>query len=136
MPKWDNHTTAANADKINQRLRKIRNRNALTLGLAVIIVELSTLSSSADPSAERGKTFARTNCSQCHSIDRFTPSSLAIAPPFRLLHLRYPVESLEESLAEGIVTGHPSMPEFQLDPGQVSDFIKFLKSLERIKKAG
>jgi cytochrome c len=55
---------------------------------------------------------------------------LAIAPPFRTLHERYWVESLEEALGEGIVTGHPSMPEFRVDPGQVGDFISFLKSLE------
>jgi hypothetical protein len=55
---------------------------------------------------------------------------LGIAPPFRTLHERYPVESLEEALGEGITTGHPSMPEFRLDPGQVGDFISFLKSLE------
>jgi hypothetical protein len=36
-----------------------------------------------------------------------------------------------EALAEGIVTGHPSMPEFRLDPGQVQDVISYLKSLER-----
>ena len=58
------------------------------------------------------------------------PSPLEIAPPFRTLHQRYPVEKLQESLAEGIVTGHPSMPEFQLDPGQVGDVIAYLKSLE------
>ena len=52
------------------------------------------------------------------------------APPFRTLHSRYPVESLEESLAEGIVTGHPAMPEFQFDPEQVGDVIAYLKSLE------
>jgi hypothetical protein len=38
---------------------------------------------------------------------------------------------LEEALAEGITTGHPSMPEFKLDPAQISDFISFLKSLEQ-----
>jgi mono/diheme cytochrome c family protein len=41
------------------------------------------------------------------------------------------VESLQEALAEGIVTGHPSMPQFQLDPGQVQDVIAYLKTLER-----
>ena len=51
-----------------------------------------------------------------------------MTPPFRTLHERYPIESLQESLAEGIVTGHLSMAEFQLDPGQVSDVIVFLKS--------
>lgn len=85
---------------------------------------------SAEPNVMAGKAFAQANCSHCHSIDKFTPSSLSIAPPFRTLHERYPVESLEEALGEGITTGHPSMPEFKLDPGQVGDFIGFLKSLE------
>ena len=56
---------------------------------------------------------------------------MTIAPPFRTLRLRYPVENLAEAFAEGIVTGHPTMPEFRLDPGQVGDVITYLKSLER-----
>jgi mono/diheme cytochrome c family protein len=87
-------------------------------------------SCNAEPNVLAGKAFAQANCSRCHSIDKVTRSSLAIAPPFRTLHERYPVESLEEALGEGITTGHPSMPEFRLDPGQVGDFISFLKSLE------
>ena len=65
----------------------------------------------------------------CHAIDKVSPSPLKIAPPFRDLHKKYPVESLEEALAEGIVTGHPTMPEFRFDPGQVRDFIAFLNTL-------
>lgn len=84
----------------------------------------------AEPNVMAGKSFAQANCSHCHSIDKVTPSTLAIAPPFRTPHERYPVESLEEALAEGIMTGHPNMPEFRLDPGQIGDFIVFLKSLE------
>jgi len=83
------------------------------------------------PAAQRGTAFALANCVTCHSIDKVTPSSLSLAPPFRILHLRYPVDSLAEALAEGIVTGHSNMPEFRLDPGQVGDFIAFLKTLER-----
>jgi cytochrome c len=82
------------------------------------------------PPAQRGLVFARTHCAKCHSIDRVSQSPLPPAPPFRKLHERYPVETLQEALAEGIVTGHPSMPEFQLDPGQVNDVIVYLKSLE------
>jgi hypothetical protein len=41
------------------------------------------------------------------------------------------VEDLAESLGEGIRTGHPTMPEFRLDPGQVGDVIAYLKTLER-----
>lgn len=87
-------------------------------------------SSGQSPAAQRGIVLARTYCANCHSIDKLSSSPLPIAPPLRDLHKLYPVERLEESLAEGLVTGHPSMPEFQFDPGQTSDFIAFLKSLE------
>jgi cytochrome c len=83
------------------------------------------------PSEQRGLVFVNTHCSRCHSIYKLGASQLKIAPPFRTLHLRYPIESLQESLAEGIITGHPSMPEFRLDPDQVADVIAYLKSLER-----
>jgi cytochrome c len=81
-------------------------------------------------SIRRGKAFAQANCSYCHSIDRFTRSPRRAAPPFRTLHKQYPVETLQDALAEGMSTGHPRMPEFRLDSGQVGDFISFLKSLE------
>ena len=84
-----------------------------------------------DPSPQRGLNFVRANCARCHSIDKVTASPITVAPPFRDLHKRYPVESLEEALGEGIVTGHPMMPEFRLDPGQITDLIAFFKSLER-----
>ena len=83
------------------------------------------------PAAQRGLIIVRTNCSRCHAISKAGDSPLAIAPPFRTLHQRYPVEDLEEPLAEGIVTGHPTMPEFRFDPGQVGDIIAYLKTLER-----
>lgn len=84
-----------------------------------------------DARQQRGMTLARANCAHCHSIDKISASPLKLAPPFRELHNRYPVESLEEALGEGIVTGHPNMPEFRLDPGQVGDFISYLKWLEQ-----
>lgn len=83
------------------------------------------------PEVQRGLAYVRTNCARCHSVDRITDSPLRIAPPFRELHERYPVENLAEALAEGIRTGHPTMPEYRLDPGQVADVIAYLKSLER-----
>lgn len=84
-----------------------------------------------NPREQRGLTFARANCASCHSIDKGTPSPLKEALPFRDLHKRYPVESLEEALGEGIVTGHPNMPEFRLDGAQIGDLISYLKWLEQ-----
>jgi cytochrome c len=108
---------------------------ALFANAAVIILTLAPLQAKGDevlsPAAQRGLVIVRTNCSRCHAIGRVGDSPLPIAPVFRALHERYPVEDLQEPLAEGIVTGHPTMPEFRFDPGQVGDIIAYLKSLER-----
>jgi cytochrome c len=113
-------------------------RSGLYSILAAAVFAAATLSSQAahcqealSPPAQRGLVFVRTHCAHCHAIGRVSGSPLHIAPPFRTLHQRYPVESLQESLAEGIITGHPSMPEFRLDPGQVTDVITYLKSLQQ-----
>ena len=100
------------------------------LGLIGLTFIALTPSLAASPDEQRGKTFALNNCARCHAIDRVSQSPLRIAPPFRTLHKRYPVESLAESLAEGIQTGHPTMPEFQLDPDQIHDLLSYLKTLE------
>lgn len=97
---------------------------------AVAVLGLLPFEMAQAASAQRGLTFARLRCAQCHSIDKYSPSALRDAPPFRELHKRYPVETLEEAFAEGIVTGHPSMPEFRLDPDQIGDLIAFMKTLE------
>lgn len=101
-----------------------------TLGLFALTFVMSTPAVAISPDQQRGKTFALNNCARCHSIDRVGQSPLSIAPPFRTLHKRYPIESLAESLAEGIQTGHPTMPEFQLDPDQINDLLSYLKTLE------
>lgn len=107
----------------------------LAICVAALIVGSLIFGTSAyaqmDPKQQRGLTFARANCARCHSIDKITASPLEAAPPFRELHKRYPVETLEEALGEGIVTGHPNMPEFRLDPDQIGDLISYLKWLER-----
>ncbi|MGY3610837.1 MULTISPECIES: c-type cytochrome [unclassified Bradyrhizobium] len=95
-----------------------------------IAIVLTTSALAASPSEQRGRTFALNNCARCHSIDKVTKSPLKIAPPFRTLHKRYPVESLAETFAEGIQTGHPTMPEFRLDPDQIHDLLAYLKTLE------
>jgi mono/diheme cytochrome c family protein len=98
---------------------------------AAMVLVLTEAALALSPAAQRGLVFVKTNCSGCHAIGAAGPSPLPIAPPFRTLHERYPVENLEESLAEGIVTGHPTMPQFKLDPGEIDDIISYLKSLEK-----
>ena len=97
--------------------------------LAFTLITL-TPAKAASPQEQRGKNNALNNCPKCHSIDRVSPSPLKIAPPFRTLHKRYPIETIGEALAEGIYTGHPTMPAFQLDPDQIGDLLAYLKTLE------
>jgi mono/diheme cytochrome c family protein len=99
------------------------------IGVALTLIS-EGIALAQSPAAQRGLTFVRTHCSRCHAIDRVSPSPLRIAPPLRELHKRYPVESLAEAFAEGITTGHPSMPEFRLEPDQINNVIAYLKSLE------
>lgn len=101
----------------------------ILMPLALTLITL-TPAAAASPQEQRGKTFALNNCGKCHSVDKVTASPLKIAPPFRTLHTRYPIETLSEALAEGISTGHPTMPAFQLDPDQIGDLLAYLKTLE------
>ena len=102
-------------------------RILMPLGFALVSL---TPSAAASPQEQRGKTFALNNCAKCHSIDKVSPSPLKIAPPFRTLHKRYPIETIGEALAEGIYTGHPTMPAFQLEPDQIGDLLAYLKTLQ------
>jgi cytochrome c len=106
----------------------------LTAAVPFLAADLATQSAwpqSAQEDIARGKAYAEIHCARCHAIGKSGESPFKPAPPFRTLHERYSVESLEEALGEGIVTGHPAMPEFRLEPRQIEQFIAFLKSLEQ-----
>jgi mono/diheme cytochrome c family protein len=99
------------------------------LGALALALGASPSAEALEPPAERGLTFVRTHCASCHAVGQIGESSLPSAPPFRGLHLKYPIDDLAEALAEGITTGHPTMPEFQLDPAQINDVLSYLKTL-------
>jgi cytochrome c len=80
---------------------------------------------------KRGEELLQRDCSRCHAVGRTGASPHKGAPAFRTLGQRYPVESLEEALAEGIVSGHPDMPEFSFDPTDVGAIIAYLKSIQQ-----
>ena len=99
------------------------------LALILVLAACGPRAESGD--AARGERLAQDRCAACHAVGRTDPSPRANAPAFRDLHRRYPVEQLAESLAEGIVTGHPDMPEQAFSPEEVNALITYLRSLER-----
>jgi len=76
-----------------------------------------------------GESLVVANCSGCHAVGAAGTSPNAEAPPFRTLKERYPVSFLGEALAEGIATGHPGMPQFILQPDEISAVIAYLETL-------
>ncbi len=78
----------------------------------------------------KGEVLVKENCSRCHAIGKEGNSPHPQAPPFRTLSSKYPIEDLAESLAEGIVSGHPDMPIFVFTPTDVEAIIEYLNSIQ------
>ncbi len=98
---------------------------------AVFVMPLGLPATAAsDAEIAMGQKLAEENCAVCHAVGEEGDSPHPAAPPFRTLSSRYPVETLEEALAEGIVTGHPFMPEFELEPEEIVAFIAYLGSIQ------
>lgn len=83
-----------------------------------------------DDAAAKGLAILERNCARCHALGSTGASPHPQAPPFREVVERYPVEDLEESLAEGIVSGHPDMPEFTFEPNEINAILAYLNSLK------
>jgi mono/diheme cytochrome c family protein len=79
---------------------------------------------------KRGEALVSRHCSMCHAVGRTGTSPHAEAPPFRTLGRKYPINSLEEALGEGLISGHPEMPEFTFPPGDVGAIIAYLTSIQ------
>ena len=78
-----------------------------------------------------GHALATQRCGRCHSVEKAGLSPNPAAPPFRTLGRDYPVESLDEALAEGILVGHAGMPD---DPWETTDINRFIVYLESISE--
>jgi cytochrome c len=100
-----------------------------TVATAIAIVALGQ--TAIAQGVKHGEELLVKNCASCHAVGRNGESSNKLAPPFRTLGQRYPVESLEESLGEGIMSGHPDMPEFKFDAKDVGAIIVYLKSIQQ-----
>ena len=100
---------------------------AMVMGVLVCFSNASWAQMSEQ--AQAGHEIAERFCSRCHAIGLEGDSPHNSAPPFRLIVAKGNVENLEEALGEGIVVGHPDMPQFQFSPQNVGALVAYLKSL-------
>lgn len=89
-------------------------------------------SASLPPTASvaEGRLLTRIHCAGCHAVEPASESAHKDAPSLRLISRRYPVASLEEALGEGIVVGHPDMPEYRFRSEDVSALIAYLETIQ------
>jgi mono/diheme cytochrome c family protein len=83
-----------------------------------------------DPILADGQSLARENCASCHAIGAADRSRHPDAIAFRDISKNYPVSALEESFAEGIMVGHPDMPEFRMQPSAIRALIAWMESVQ------
>ncbi|MGH6824942.1 c-type cytochrome [Methyloceanibacter sp.] len=104
-------------------------KTGLTASVALLVATLSA-NAAEKTLIDKGEVLVRENCSRCHAIGKEGDSPHKEAPPFRTLAKNYPIEDLAESLAEGIVSGHPDMPIFVFGPHDVEALIEYLQSIQ------
>ncbi|TVR10441.1 MAG: cytochrome c [Salinarimonadaceae bacterium] len=115
--------------RIGQAIRATAVASLVSAGFFV----LSSLEEARALEVEAGRALLDANCASCHAIGDTGASPVANAPAFRTLSERYPVESLEEALAEGIFVGHegsPQMPELSFESDEIGAIVAYLRSIQ------
>ena len=102
----------------------------LAAGVALLIVNATSAHAAEKTLIEKGEVLVKQNCPHCHAIGKEGDSPQKEAPPFRTLSANYPIDDLSESLAEGLVSGHPDMPIFVFNPHDVEAIIEYLQSIQ------
>jgi cytochrome c len=104
-------------------------RMVSTIFLLMSGIMISGAAWSNDAMIPSGRAIAEANCARCHSIGRTGASPFTPAPPFRVIARLYKASDLEEAFVEGIVVGHPAMPEFQMKGEEAAALAAFIDSL-------
>jgi mono/diheme cytochrome c family protein len=104
--------------------------SAVTAALASACAAAPDQAEQLDPQTAEGRFLVQLHCGDCHAWRDNDASRHAEAPALRTLSQNYPVSSLAEALAEGIMVGHPDMPEFRFRPEDVSAVIAWLEHIQ------
>lgn len=107
----------------------INTKNAARRLAIGLLLASGLAGSAAAQEMEAGRALAENLCQSCHAVGETGESANAEAPPFREIAGRYSVWSLQEALAEGILVGHPDMPEFTLDPDEINALLTYMDTL-------
>jgi cytochrome c len=113
---------------------KTMRRAAMALALALAGLTPAPALESDSDLLKMGEQLLEKRCQRCHAIRSNDKSSHFKAPPFRDVVNRYPAGNIAEALAEGIITGHPDMPELAFEPAEINAIVTYLDSLSTAHK--
>jgi cytochrome c len=108
----------------------LKSENFMKL-FSVVVFLVSTINPLT--AADIGEELATRHCGVCHAVGATGANPNPLAPAFRDLSKKYPLDNLQEALAEGIMVGHdgPDMPEFVFEPKQIDALIDYMKRISK-----
>jgi cytochrome c len=80
-------------------------------------------------SADKGHRLVQRDCAMCHAVERTGGSPIPGAPPFRDLHLIFPLNQLAQALTEGTIASHPPSP-YRLSARDIADIVRYVNSVQ------
>ena len=97
--------------------------------MTLVSLTIPAVAQAQEAKASDGLAILEQNCLRCHGVGVSGRSPHSDAPTFAEVANRYEPEFLAEALAEGIVTGHPDMPEFIFTPREIDAILAFLYAI-------
>jgi mono/diheme cytochrome c family protein len=97
---------------------------------AAIAILAATGAHAQTGSADDGHRLVQRDCAMCHDVERTGASANPAAPPFRNLHLIYPLNQIAQALAEGTIANHPPMSPYHLSASEIADIVRYLNSIQ------
>ena len=83
-----------------------------------------------EESVGRGEAIAETACAGCHALGAADESPHPDAPPLRLLSQTIDLDTLEARFADGSISDHPDMPDWQFEQIDAAGLVAYLKSVQ------
>jgi cytochrome c len=119
------------AGKWGKAMAKVLSGSATRIVALGLVAMFAANANAQETTRQRqGQSIVANKCSSCHAVGRFGESPNPKAPAFRTLHERYPIESLEEALAEGTISAASDEPEFNFSGREVGAIISYISMIK------
>ena len=103
---------------------------AAALSLSLIGGAALAAPASAPGTLEQGAALVVRNCTQCHAVGRTGGSPDHAAPPLQSLWRYVKMNDLAVALQQGLLSKHPSMPQFRFTKPELDAIMSYLRAIQ------